>query len=66
MARIFCRRVLTRVGKLDELSLLAQNVPASGFPAEQKLTTQVKLKDGRVLKLQTTVEPQRPKLSPHQ
>ena len=54
---------LTRVGKLDELSLLAKNVPASGFQEEQKLTTQVNLKDGRVLKLQTTVEPQRPKLT---
>ncbi len=42
---------LTRVGKLDELSLLAQDVPASGFQEEQKLTTQVNLKDGRVLKL---------------
>jgi hypothetical protein len=54
---------LTRVEKLDELSLLANEVPASGFQAEQKLTTQVNLKDGRVLKLQTTVEPQRPKLT---
>ena len=54
---------LTRVEKLDELSLLANDVPASGFQAEQKLTTQVNLKDGRVLKLQTTVEPQRPKLT---
>lgn len=54
---------LARVGKLDELSLLAKNVPASGFQEEQKLTTQVNLKDGRVLKLQTTVEPQRPKLA---
>jgi hypothetical protein len=54
---------LTRSGKLDELSVLAKNVPASGFQEEQKLTTQVNLKDGRVLKLQTTVEPQRPKLT---
>jgi hypothetical protein len=54
---------LNRVGKQDELSLFAKNVPASGFTEEQKLTTQVNLKDGRVLKLQTTVEPQRPKLT---
>jgi len=54
---------LTRVEKLDALSLLAHDVPASGFQAEQKLTTQVNLKDGRVLKLETTVEPQRPKLT---
>ncbi len=54
---------LTRVEKLDALSLLAHDVPASGFQAEQKLTTQVNLKDGRVVKLETTVEPQRPKLT---
>ena len=42
---------LTRVGKLDELKLLAENVPASGFQEEQKLTANVTLKDGRVLKL---------------
>lgn len=54
---------LTRVEKLDELSLLAQNAPASGFPAEQKLTAQVTLKDGRIVKLKSTVEPQRPKVS---
>jgi hypothetical protein len=54
---------LTRVEKLDELSLLAQNAPAAGFPSEQKLTAQVTLKDGRVVKLKSTVEPQRPKLT---
>ena len=54
---------LTRVGKFDELSVLAKEVPASGFQEEQKLTTQVNLKDGRMLKLETTVEPQRPKLT---
>ncbi len=54
---------LTRAEKMDQLSLLARDVPASGFQAEQKLTTQVNLKDGRVLELKTTVEPQRPKLS---
>ena len=54
---------LTRVGKLDELRVLAESVPAAGFQEEQKLTTQVNLKDGRVLKLQATVEPQRPKLT---
>jgi hypothetical protein len=42
---------------------LAKDVPSSGFQEEQKLTTQVNLKDGRVLKLQTTVEPQRFKLT---
>jgi len=54
---------LIRFGKLDELSLLAKRVPTAGFQEEQKLTTQVNLKDGRVLKLQATVEPQRPKLT---
>jgi hypothetical protein len=54
---------LTRVEKLDELSLLAQNAPASGFPVEQKLTAQVTLKDGRVVKLKSTVEPQRPQVT---
>ena len=54
---------LTRVGKLDELESLAKSVPTAGFQEEQKLTTQVNLKDGRVLKLQATVEPQRPKLT---
>jgi hypothetical protein len=54
---------LTRVEKLDALSLLAHDVPAAGFQAEQKLSTQVNLKDGRVLKLETTVEPQRPMLT---
>ena len=55
---------LTRVEKLDELSLLGARMrQPSGFQPEQKLTTQVTLKDGRVLKLQTTVEPQRPKLT---
>lgn len=54
---------LTRVEKMDELSLLAENAPASGFPVEQKLTAQVTLKDGRVVKLKSTVEPQRPKVA---
>lgn len=53
----------TRVGKLDELNLSAQNAKASDFEPEQKLTAQVNLKDGRIQKLQTTVEPQRPKLT---
>ncbi len=54
---------LTHVGKLDELSLLAQHVPGAGFQAEQKLTTHVNLKDGRVLEIQSAVEPPRPKLA---
>lgn len=54
---------LSRAEKLDELSLLAENAPAPDFQPEQKLTTQVHLKDGRVLNLQTTVKPERPKLT---
>ena len=38
---------LTRVEKLDELSLLAQDAPTSGFEEEQKVTAKVTLKDGR-------------------
>jgi hypothetical protein len=59
----FLPATLTRVGKLDELRLLAENVPASDFQEEQKLTTNVILKDGRVLKLHATVAPQRPKVT---
>jgi hypothetical protein len=54
---------MTRVGKLDELSLLADNVPVSGLQEEQKITANVTLKDGRVLKLKTTVASRRPKLT---
>ena len=54
---------LTRVEKLDQLSLSAQNAKSPDFEPEQKLTTKVTLKDGRVLKLQTTVGPHRPKLT---
>ncbi len=54
---------LSRAEKLEELSLVAQNAPATEFQAEQKLTSEVNLKDGRVLKLQTTVMPERPKVS---
>jgi hypothetical protein len=54
---------LTRAGKLDELTLQAENVPGSGFQEEQKLTTSVSLKDGRVLKLKSTVTTRRPKVT---
>ncbi len=54
---------LSRAEKLDELSLLAQNAMAAHFQPEQKLTSQVNLKDGRVLEIQTTVKPERPKVT---
>jgi hypothetical protein len=54
---------LSRADKQDELSLLAQSAQAPDFQPEQKLTSQVNLKDGRVLNIQTTVRPERPKLT---
>jgi hypothetical protein len=53
---------LTRSEKLDQLSVLAEDAKAP-FTAAQKLAANVTLKDGRVLKLKTTVEAQRPKLT---
>ena len=52
---------MTRVGKLDELKLLAENVPASEFQEEQKLTANVTLEQGRVQAAYATVAPQRRK-----
>jgi hypothetical protein len=40
-----------------------QDAKVPGFEPEQKLATKVTLKDGRVLKLQTTIAAQRPKLT---
>jgi hypothetical protein len=54
---------LTRDQQKDELPLLAPNVPASALTADQSLIAHVALKDGRVLDLQTTVEPPRPRLT---
>jgi hypothetical protein len=54
---------LLRADQKDELPLLASNstVPLAMQP-DQKLVAYVSLKDGRVLDLQTTVEPPRPKV----
>jgi hypothetical protein len=54
---------LSRADQKDELPLLASNsaVPLAE-PPHQKLVAYVSLKDGRVLNLQTTVEPARPKV----
>jgi len=54
---------LTRAEKLDQLSVSAEDAKAPTFTAAQKLAANVTLKDGRVLKLTTTVEAQRPKLT---
>lgn len=54
---------LARADQKDELPLLASNsnVPLA-VPPHEKLVAYVSLKDGRVLNLQTTVEPARPKV----
>jgi hypothetical protein len=54
---------LTRDEQKDELPLLASNIPAGLLAPDQNLIAHVTLKDGRVLDLQTTVEPPRPKVT---
>lgn len=55
---------LSREQQKDELPLLASNtIPAGALTPEQNLVAHVALKDGRVLDLQTTVEPPRPKVT---
>jgi hypothetical protein len=54
---------LSRAGQEDELRLSAtQSAPAAFLAPDEKLVARVDLKDGRVLDLQTTVEPPRPKV----
>ena len=54
---------LVRADQKDELPLLASNNPLQGaVTPEEKLVAYVSLKDGRVLDLQTTVAPPRPKV----
>jgi hypothetical protein len=54
---------LSRAEQKDELQLATQNnAPAAVLQPEEKLTAHVELKDGRVLDLQTTVEPARPRV----
>jgi len=55
---------LSRADQKDELPLLASNsgVPLVA-PTDQKLVAYVSLKDGRILNLQTTIEPPRPKMA---
>ena len=54
---------LSRAGQEDELRLSAtQAAPAAALTPDEKLVARVDLKDGRVLDLQTTVEPPRPKI----
>lgn len=54
---------LSRQGQVDELQLsAAQATTAALLQPEENLVAKVDLKDGRVLDLQTTVEPPRPKV----
>lgn len=55
---------LTTQGSKDDLVLSAQNpTAADSLHPDEPLTAQVKLKDGRVMDVQTTVEAPRPKVS---
>jgi hypothetical protein len=55
---------LMRAEQKDELPLLASNNPSpAALTPEEKLVAYVSLKDGRVLNLQTTVAPPRPKVT---
>ena len=57
---------LSREDQKDELPLLASNDPspsASSMTPDEKLVAYVALKDGRILDMQTTVEPPRPKVT---
>ena len=55
---------LSRENQQDELRLAAANqAPVAQLQPEEKLVANVALKDGRVLDLQTTVEPPRPKVT---
>lgn len=54
---------LSRLGQKDELRLsAAQGAPGVALMADEKLVAHVDLKDGRVLDLQTAVQPPRPKV----
>jgi hypothetical protein len=53
---------LTRAGNEDELNLKASGSTPPTLVEGDKLTAHVTLKDGRVLELATTVQPQRPKV----
>ncbi|MGA9632360.1 MAG: hypothetical protein WBQ63_13115 [Candidatus Acidiferrales bacterium] len=60
----FAPAKLTRANQEDMLKLVAPSAGATAaLQPEEPLTAQVALKDGRVLQLQTTVEPPRPKVT---
>lgn len=55
---------LARVGGKDELTLAAAaSATTAAFEAGQEMTAHVTLKDGRVLDLDTTIEPPRPQVT---
>jgi hypothetical protein len=54
---------LSRVEGKDQLRVSSTNSPAATFQAGQKLTARVELKDGRVLNLDTVIEPARPRVT---
>lgn len=60
----FAPSKLSHASHEDTLSLVASSaVATAALQPDEKLTAQVALKDGRVLQLQTTVEPPRPKVT---
>jgi hypothetical protein len=60
----FAPGALSRADQKDELQVLSASGAAMGLArSNQDLVAQVTLKDGRVLNLQATVEPPRPKLT---
>ena len=60
----FAPAKLARAGQQDELRLAsAQSGPSAALTPGEKLVARVDLKDGRVLDLQTTVDPPRPKVT---
>jgi len=62
--RAFRAAKLTRAERKDVLYLAAPaSVSTASFLPEQNLVARVALKDGRVLDLQTTVQPARPRVS---
>jgi hypothetical protein len=54
---------LSRANQTDELRLSAPNAAAPDVVPGQKIVASVRLKDGRVLELPTTIEPPRPKVT---
>ncbi len=55
---------LTRASHKDMLDLLApDSAPTSALPTDRELVAHINLKDGRLLELQTVVEPPRPQVT---